>query len=144
MIQEYRVILERSNWFILFLPLFSPHLLFFILFLFFPFPSLLFLSFSNNSLQNKVCCAVPLLDMKRYHKLLAGNSWMAEYGDPDTEVRNARIWMWQQYQGLWRWKAIKGQILLHRIIDDLCYTYHFYILLIYLFTCFFIYSFIYY
>ena len=34
----------------------------------------------------KVCCAVPLLDMRRYHKLLAGNSWMAEYGDPDTEV----------------------------------------------------------
>lgn len=30
-------------------------------------------------------CAVPLLDMKRYHKLLAGASWMAEYGDPDTD-----------------------------------------------------------
>jgi prolyl oligopeptidase len=27
---------------------------------------------------------VPLLDMKRYSKLLAGASWMAEYGDPDT------------------------------------------------------------
>jgi prolyl oligopeptidase len=27
---------------------------------------------------------VPLLDMKRYNKLLAGASWMAEYGDPDT------------------------------------------------------------
>ncbi len=27
--------------------------------------------------------AVPLLDMQRYHKLLAGASWMAEYGDPD-------------------------------------------------------------
>src|SRR5690625_3053476 len=26
---------------------------------------------------------VPLLDMKRYNKLLAGASWMAEYGDPD-------------------------------------------------------------
>ncbi len=30
-----------------------------------------------------VHCAVPLLDMRRYHKLLAGASWMAEYGDPD-------------------------------------------------------------
>lgn len=29
--------------------------------------------------------AVPLLDMKRYNKLLAGASWMAEYGDPDTD-----------------------------------------------------------
>ncbi len=28
-------------------------------------------------------CQVPLLDMQRYHKLLAGASWMAEYGDPD-------------------------------------------------------------
>ena len=26
---------------------------------------------------------VPLLDMQRYHKLLAGASWMAEYGNPD-------------------------------------------------------------
>lgn len=26
---------------------------------------------------------VPLLDMRRYHTLLAGASWMAEYGDPD-------------------------------------------------------------
>jgi len=30
-----------------------------------------------------VVCQVPLLDMQRYHKLLAGASWMAEYGDPD-------------------------------------------------------------
>lgn len=28
-------------------------------------------------------CQVPLLDMKRYNKLLAGASWMAEYGNPD-------------------------------------------------------------
>jgi prolyl oligopeptidase len=26
---------------------------------------------------------VPLLDMRRYNKLLAGASWMAEYGNPD-------------------------------------------------------------
>ncbi|WP_260860771.1 prolyl oligopeptidase family serine peptidase [Mycobacterium tilburgii] len=29
-------------------------------------------------------CDVPLLDMKRYHVLLAGASWVAEYGDPDN------------------------------------------------------------
>lgn len=28
-------------------------------------------------------CQVPLLDMQRYNKLLAGASWMAEYGNPD-------------------------------------------------------------
>ena len=30
-----------------------------------------------------VVCQVPLLDMRRYNKLLAGASWMDEYGDPD-------------------------------------------------------------
>ncbi|CAM3870064.1 prolyl oligopeptidase family serine peptidase [Smaragdicoccus niigatensis] len=29
-------------------------------------------------------CRVPLLDMRRYHKLLAGASWIGEYGDPDN------------------------------------------------------------
>lgn len=27
---------------------------------------------------------VPLTDMKRFHKMLAGNSWMSEYGNPDV------------------------------------------------------------
>jgi prolyl oligopeptidase len=31
-----------------------------------------------------IICAVPLLDMRRYTKLLAGHSWIAEYGDPDV------------------------------------------------------------
>ena len=31
-----------------------------------------------------IICSVPLLDMKRYTKLLAGHSWIAEYGDPDV------------------------------------------------------------
>ena len=30
-----------------------------------------------------VACQVPLLDMRRYHELLAGASWIGEYGDPD-------------------------------------------------------------
>jgi prolyl oligopeptidase len=29
-----------------------------------------------------IVISVPLLDMRRYHELLAGASWMAEYGDP--------------------------------------------------------------
>ena len=36
-------------------------------------------------LWNAVVVQVPLLDMKRFNKLLAGASWMAEYGDPDTD-----------------------------------------------------------
>ncbi|NRA61414.1 MAG: S9 family peptidase [Psychrobium sp.] len=39
-------------------------------------------------LYNAVVCQVPLLDMKRYTKLLAGASWSAEYGDPD----DAAMW----------------------------------------------------
>ncbi|GAA2016426.1 prolyl oligopeptidase family serine peptidase [Catenulispora yoronensis] len=35
-----------------------------------------------------IVCEVPLLDMRRYHRLLAGASWMAEYGDPDTDDWN--------------------------------------------------------
>ncbi|WP_343319217.1 prolyl oligopeptidase family serine peptidase [Arthrobacter sp. TMP15] len=31
-----------------------------------------------------VSCGVPLLDMRRYTKLSAGASWIAEYGDPDV------------------------------------------------------------
>ena len=31
-----------------------------------------------------IVCQVPLLDMRRYHRLLAGASWMGEYGNPDS------------------------------------------------------------
>jgi prolyl oligopeptidase len=34
-------------------------------------------------LFNAILCRVPLLDMLRYNKLLAGASWVDEYGDPD-------------------------------------------------------------
>ncbi|MEU7698922.1 prolyl oligopeptidase family serine peptidase [Streptomyces sp. NPDC039028] len=33
-----------------------------------------------------IVAQVPLLDMTRFHKLLAGASWIAEYGDPDDEA----------------------------------------------------------
>jgi prolyl oligopeptidase len=46
-----------------------------------------------------VVCQVPLLDMKRYNKLLAGASWMAEYGNPDTEDWEY-IKPWSPYQNL--------------------------------------------
>lgn len=44
-------------------------------------------------------CQVPLLDMKRYNKLLAGASWMAEYGNPDTADWEF-IRKWSPYQNL--------------------------------------------
>ena len=50
-------------------------------------------------LFSAVACAVPLLDMKRYNKLLAGASWMAEYGNPDTDDWDY-IKLWSPYQNL--------------------------------------------
>lgn len=38
----------------------------------------------HPELYGAVLIGVPLLDMQRYHKLLAGASWIAEYGDPDN------------------------------------------------------------
>ena len=43
-------------------------------------------------LFNAVVCQVPLLDMYRFDKLLAGASWVEEYGDPD----NPEDWAWLQ------------------------------------------------
>ncbi|MGZ8994242.1 MAG: prolyl oligopeptidase family serine peptidase, partial [Burkholderiaceae bacterium] len=43
---------------------------------------------------------VPLLDMRRYSKLLAGASWMAEYGDPDVPEQWAYIARYSPYQNV--------------------------------------------
>ncbi|MEO1617475.1 MAG: prolyl oligopeptidase family serine peptidase [Planctomycetota bacterium] len=45
-------------------------------------------------------CQVPLLDMKRYHKLLAGASWMAEYGNPDDPKQWEFIQTYSPYQNV--------------------------------------------
>jgi prolyl oligopeptidase len=51
-------------------------------------------------LYGAVICGVPLLDMQRYHKLLAGASWMAEYGDPDIPEQWAYIKEYSPYHKL--------------------------------------------
>ncbi len=43
---------------------------------------------------------VPLFDMKRYNKLLAGASWMGEYGNPDIEEEWDYISKYSPYQNL--------------------------------------------
>ncbi|MFO1065969.1 MAG: prolyl oligopeptidase family serine peptidase [Pirellulales bacterium] len=45
-------------------------------------------------------CQVPLLDMKRYNKLLAGASWMAEYGNPDKPEEWSFIQRFSPYQNV--------------------------------------------
>jgi len=47
-----------------------------------------------------VVCQVPLLDMKRYSHLLAGASWMAEYGDPDKPEEWDFIRTFSPYQNV--------------------------------------------
>jgi prolyl oligopeptidase len=51
-------------------------------------------------LFNAVVCQVPLLDMRRYHQLLAGASWMAEYGNPDKPEEWAFISRYSPYQNV--------------------------------------------
>jgi len=51
-------------------------------------------------LYNAVVCGAPLLDMKRYNKLLAGASWMAEYGNPDIPGEWAFIRKYSPYHNV--------------------------------------------
>ena len=53
-------------------------------------------------LFNAVVCQVPLLDMRRYHKLLAGASWMGEYGDPDDPKQWEFIGKYSPYQNVFK------------------------------------------
>ncbi|MEE8335471.1 MAG: prolyl oligopeptidase family serine peptidase, partial [Candidatus Neomarinimicrobiota bacterium] len=52
-------------------------------------------------LFNAVVCQVPLLDMKRFNKLLAGASWMGEYGNPDKPEEWAFIKKYSPYHNLY-------------------------------------------
>ncbi len=47
-----------------------------------------------------VVCQVPLLDMRRYNKLLAGASWMGEYGNPDVPAEWEYIAKYSPYQNV--------------------------------------------
>jgi prolyl oligopeptidase len=53
-------------------------------------------------LFNAVVCQVPLLDMQRYSKLLAGASWMGEYGDPDDPKQWSYISKYSPYQNVFK------------------------------------------
>ena len=51
-------------------------------------------------LFNAVVCQVPLIDMMRYHHLLAGNFWVAEYGDPDDPEMAKILLKYSPYQNV--------------------------------------------
>jgi len=56
----------------------------------------------SPDLYNAVVCQSPLLDMKRFNKLLAGASWMGEYGNPDIPEEWAYIKKYSPYQNVSR------------------------------------------
>ncbi len=68
-------------------------------------------------LYRAVVCQVPLLDMMRYHKLLAGHSWMGEYGDPEGEEREA-ILGYSPYQNLTKGVAYPRAFFVTSTKDD--------------------------
>ena len=51
-------------------------------------------------LFDAVVVQVPLLDMRRYNQLLAGASWMAEYGNPDVPEEWSYISRYSPYHNL--------------------------------------------
>jgi prolyl oligopeptidase len=53
---------------------------------------------------------VPLLDMRRYHTLLAGASWMGEYGDPDDPEQ------WKFIQGFSPYQLAKADARYPRVL----------------------------
>ena len=53
-----------------------------------------------------VHCAVPLLDMVRFHRFLIARLWIPEYGDPDVAEEFAWLHAYSPY---------------HHVVDGTCY-----------------------
>jgi prolyl oligopeptidase len=56
--------------------------------------------------------------MRRYHKLLAGASWMAEYGDPDKPEDWAFLSKYSPYQNLRKDQKLPKALLITSTRDD--------------------------
>jgi prolyl oligopeptidase len=65
-----------------------------------------------------IACQVPLLDMRRYHLLLAGASWMAEYGDPDDPADWEFLRTYSPYQRLEPGRPYPPTLILTSTRDD--------------------------
>ena len=63
-------------------------------------------------------CQVPLLDMQRYSKLLAGASWMGEYGDPDKPEEWAFLQRYSPYQNVVKGKSYPRTLFTTSTRDD--------------------------
>ncbi|MFM7109274.1 MAG: prolyl oligopeptidase family serine peptidase [Planctomycetaceae bacterium] len=65
-----------------------------------------------------VVCQVPLLDMRRFNKLLAGASWMGEYGDPDVPEEWAFIRGFSPYHNVARDRSYPPLLITTSTRDD--------------------------
>jgi prolyl oligopeptidase len=63
-------------------------------------------------------CEVPLLDMRRYHRLLAGASWMAEYGAPDDPAQWTFIEAFSPYHNVPEGADVPRTLFLSSTRDD--------------------------
>ena len=63
-------------------------------------------------------CQVPLLDMQRYNKLLAGASWMAEYGNPDDPSQWSFIRSFSPYHNVQAGKKYANVLFTTSTRDD--------------------------
>lgn len=68
-------------------------------------------------LFNAVVIGAPLLDMKRFNHLLAGASWMGEYGNPDTDNWNY-IQKYSPYQNVFEDKKYPEPFIVTSTKDD--------------------------
>jgi prolyl oligopeptidase len=67
---------------------------------------------------------VPLLDMRRYHQLSAGASWMAEYGDPDQPGDWAYLRQYSPYHHIARERPYPPLLLITSTRDDRVHPAH--------------------
>jgi prolyl oligopeptidase len=78
----------------------------------------------HPELYGAVVCGVPLTDMRRYHRLLAGASWMAEYGDPDDPEMWAYLETYSPYQNVAKGKDYPAVFFYTSTRDDRVHPSH--------------------
>jgi prolyl oligopeptidase len=67
---------------------------------------------------------VPLLDMLRFHQLLAGASWIAEYGDPDDPAERGHLAEYSPYHNLHSGQSYPPVLLVTSTRDDRVHPAH--------------------
>jgi prolyl oligopeptidase len=72
----------------------------------------------HPELFGAIVAGVPVLDMLRYHRLLAGASWMAEYGDPDDPADRPHLEEFSPYHNLHSGRSYPPVLLTTSTRDD--------------------------